>query len=177
MDVVKERSHPMIRAQSLGLPGEFRLRIGTASDYRTLARFHYVAAAPASFNLVCAIDYIPGPARRRIIAVGVLSYPSLNCRPREDALRLGKVPREWRWAYLNRHLRTISRVIVHPQFRGIGLATATVRFLIQQCPTTHIEAISRLALHHPLFERAGMDHLSPGYFLYRRNRQYIAEVA
>lgn len=159
----------MIRASDLGLSGEFRLRIGQAADYRALARFHYVQHAPASFTLTCAIDYCAGPAQRKVIAVGVLSHPSLNCRAREEVMRLGKVPREWRWAYLNRHLRTISRVIVHPQFRGIGLSTDIIRFLIRQSPTRHVEAISRLALHHPLFEKAGMKCLSrsdtSAYFL------------
>lgn len=152
-------------AEELGLPGAFAMRIGTPADYRQLARFHYVANAPASFTLVCVIDYQRGIGQRRPVAVGVLSYPALNCRTREQAMALGQVPKEWRWVYLNRHLRTISRVIVHPQFRGIGLATEVVRFLIRQCPTQYVEAISRLSVHHPLFDRAGMRAITPGYFL------------
>lgn len=158
----------MVLATDLGLPGRLELRIGQAADYRQLARFHYAAHAPASFALVGVIDYLAGPACRRAVAVGVLSYPALNCRAREHAMHLGKVPAQWRWAYLNRHLRTISRVIVHPQFRGIGLSTALVRFLVSQSPTRYVEAIARMGAHHPLFARAGMRLLAPGppaYFL------------
>lgn len=154
-------------ADELGVAGAFEARIGAAADYRKLARFHYAPAGPASFALTMAIDYVSGPGRR-LVAVGVLSYPALNCRAREAALRLGGVPREWRWEYLNRHLRTISRVIVHPQYRGVGLASEVVRCLARQAPTRYVEAISRLAGHHPLFERAGMRKVVEGYYLQDR---------
>lgn len=161
----------------LPIPGALALRIGRASDYHQLARFHYAPAAPASFALVLALDYLPAhpapsahpahpappnPCTRQLIAVGVLSHPALNCRIRQRALGLDRVRPAWRWAYLNRHLRTISRVIVHPQFRGIGLATLVVRQLLAQSPTRYTEAISRLASHHPLFARAGMAGLAAG---------------
>ena len=107
-----------------------------------------------------AIEHIAGESAGRVVAVGVLSNPALNCRAREAALGLERVPKEWKWAYLNRHLRTISRVIVHPQYRGIGLSSAVVRFILQQCPTRYVDAISRLAAHHPLFERAGMQRIA-----------------
>lgn len=143
-------------------PGQLAFRLGSACDYRRLARFHYTHSGPASFALTAAIDYWPNPMTCQLIAVGVLSNPPLNCHIRRQALHLGLVPDSWRWAYLNRHLRTISRVIVHPQFRGIGLASAMVRFLLSQSPTRYTEAISRLATHHPLFARAGMRCLCAG---------------
>lgn len=154
-------------ATELGVPGTFAARIGAAADYRRLARFHYAPSAPASFALTIAIDHLIGPGRR-VVAVGVLSYPALNCRPREQALALRQVPREWRYVILNRHLRTISRVIVHPQYRGVGLATSVVRCLLAQAPTRYVEAISRLATHHPLFERAGMRKVLDTYYLVDR---------
>jgi hypothetical protein len=70
---------------------------------------------------------------------------------------------------LNRHVRTISRLIVHPQFRGIGLAGAVARALIAHCPTRYTEAISRLGQHHGLFAAAGMEDLGGGYFLHDRS--------
>jgi ribosomal protein S18 acetylase RimI-like enzyme len=147
---------------------------GSAADFRKLARFHYCAAAPASFALTMTIDHVTGMAGRRVVAVGVLSNPALSCRAREAALALSRVPREWRWEYLNRHLRTVSRVIVHPQYRGIGLASEVVRCLVRQSPTRYVEAISRLVMHHPLFERAGMTNLAPGYYLCDRMHEATA---
>jgi GNAT superfamily N-acetyltransferase len=158
----------------LPFPGQIAFRLGSAGDYRQLARFHYTRSAPASFALTVAIDYMPDPFTRQLVAVGVLSLPPLSCGIRRQVLHLGLVPDSWRWAYLNRHLRTISRVIVHPQFRGIGLASAMVRFLLAQSPTRYTEAISRLASHHPLFARAGMaclgtgSSIAPAYYLFDR---------
>lgn len=168
----------------LPFPGQIAFRLGSASDYRRLARFHYTHSGPASFALTAAIDYLPDPITRQLIGVGVLSCPPLNCHIRRQALHLGSVPDSWRWAYLNRHVRTISRVIVHPQFRGIGLASAMVRFLLLQSPTRYTEAISRLATHHPLFAKAGMRCLRlgsssvPAYYLFDRlNTVHIAASA
>lgn len=163
---------PLPDLNDLNIPGHLQFRIGSAADYRRLARFHYTQSAPASFRLTACIDHVTAPANRRLIAVAVLSNPALNCALRQRILNLGHLPPHLRWTYLNRHLRTISRVIVHPQFRGIGLSTRVIRFLLRQSPTRYVEALSRLAAHHPLFTRAGMTCLDPGhpphpaYYLY-----------
>lgn len=163
----------MLELSTMGLPGRLIWRIGSAADYRKLARFHYVAGPPASFALICAVDLEIDCWSRRTVAVGVLSHPCLNCAERQRAMNLGQVPAPWRWSYLNRHLRTISRLIVHPQFRGIGVSVAVARLLLAQSPTRYVESISRLATHHPLFEKAGMRRINPldrncAYFLYDR---------
>jgi N-acetylglutamate synthase-like GNAT family acetyltransferase len=63
--------------------------------------------------------------------------------------------------FANRHIRTISRIIVHPQFRSLGLSTALVRCLCDNCDTQYIEAIAMMAKAHPFFERAGMTRIDP----------------
>jgi GNAT superfamily N-acetyltransferase len=57
---------------------------------------------------------------------------------------------------LNREFRTISRVIVHPQFRGLGLAVRLVRHALAESETIYVEALAAMGRVHPLFERAGM---------------------
>jgi len=163
-------------AQELGVAGRFAGRLGSAADYRRLARFHYTHGPPASFALVVAVDFVPIPGLPRPVAVGVLSYPTLRCASRERALQIGRVPRQWRYAYLNRHLRTISRVVVHPEFRGIGLASEIIGMLLRQSPTRYVETISRMARAHPLFARANMacvhagDDDVPAYYLHDKLR-------
>ena len=44
--------------------------------------------------------------------------------------------------FVNANVRTISRVVVHPQFRSVGLAVALVRCLIGQCETRYVEALA-----------------------------------
>ena len=164
----------MFHLPDLDLPGRFAFRLGAAHDYRRLASLHYNRRGPATFALVGALDYVDGPSRRTI-GVGVLSYPTLRCFAREEALKLQGVAPELRTRFLNRHLRTISRVIVHPQFRGIGLSGFLVRQLCLQCPTRYVEAIAKLATFHPLFDRGGMkcldngDAARPAYYLWSQN--------
>ena len=143
----------------LDLPGTLQFRLGRAADYRRLAHLHYNPHPPATFALVCCVDYLQGH-HQRIVAGGVRSYPPLRCFARESALHLTHLPPLLRHRFLNRHLRCISRLIVHPQFRGIGLSTYLVRQLCRQSHTRYVEAISRLAAYHPVFTRAGLQHIS-----------------
>ena len=114
---------------------------------------------------------------RRIVAVAVLSYPTIRSAPRERTLGLRDcAPRE-RAGFVNAHLRTVSRVVVHPQFRGLGLASELVRKLIVVCPTRYVEASAVMAHVHPFFAAAGMrrvesdesepdDDVRPAYFIF-----------
>jgi ABC-type ATPase with predicted acetyltransferase domain len=67
-----------------------------------------------------------------------------------------------RIAFVNGNVRTISRVIVHPQFRGVGLASRLVRRICEDCPTRWVEAYAVMGRVHPFFERAGMRKVERG---------------
>ena len=124
-----------------------------------------------------AADDDDDPRAWRVVAVAVLSYPTIRSTPRERTLGLrDATPRE-RAAFVNAHVRTVSRVVVHPQFRGLGLASELVRKLIDVCPTRYAEAAAVMAHVHPFFAAAGMrrvddvrsepnDTLRPAYFIF-----------
>jgi hypothetical protein len=159
------------------LPGHLFLCRGTRRDYDSLAAFHYLRGRPATFADVWTARYREPAARRsRLVAIGVLSWPVLNVPPRRHALRLrGSCKARLRFA--NRQVRTISHVIVHPQFRALGLSTRLVRLLCAHCPTRYVEASAAMAAAHPLFARAGMRRIDPPpheerptYFLLDRQR-------
>ena len=57
---------------------------------------------------------------------------------------------------LNREVRTISRVVVPPQFRGLGLAHRLVSHALPRVGTAYVEAIAVMGEINPFFERAGM---------------------
>src|SRR4051794_35834422 len=85
-------------------------------------------APKRAFHTKCAIRAMDLRAkggisheRARLVAIAVLSYPVPSSLGRRAALGItGSRDDELRFA--NRHVRTISRVIVHPQFRSLGLA-------------------------------------------------------
>jgi GNAT superfamily N-acetyltransferase len=113
----------------------------------------------------------------RLIGVGVLSNPVPSCAARQNALMLAATrydPGKIRW--LNGNLRTISRVIVHPQFRGIGVAGELVRALCRESGVRYVEAIARMGTVVPFFERGGMTRHEcgagkPAYYLWDRKAQ------
>jgi len=57
---------------------------------------------------------------------------------------------------LNREVRCISRVVVAPQWRGLGLAVRLVRAALDQPTTPITEAIAAMGRVSPFFEKAGM---------------------
>src|SRR4051812_2433925 len=109
------------------LPGRLWVTRGSMRDYDALAQFHYVAPRPATIADIRVVRYRDGPrAKPRVIAAGVLSYPVPSSDCREIYLGRSDRSRNENLCFANRHIRTISRVIVHPQFRALGLSTLLV---------------------------------------------------
>jgi GNAT superfamily N-acetyltransferase len=111
--------------------------------------------------------------KSRVVAVGVLAYPTPASRARERTLSLTGPRYGPKLAFVNRHVRTIARIIVHPQFRGLGVAARLVRRICQDCPTRYVEAFAAMGEVHPLFERGGMRRVAGGegeaaYFIFDR---------
>jgi hypothetical protein len=61
-----------------------------------------------------------------------------------------------RLALINRNIRCISRVIIEPRFRGLGLASRLVRETMPKMDVPIIEAMAVMGLVNPFFEKAGM---------------------
>src|SRR3954467_3786715 len=115
-----------MKADLTFLPGQFRVQRGRGRDYTRLSRFHYLPKRTATWADVWTIRYLPPDAQPRLIAIGVLSYPVPSSGGRRRALRL-RGSRNTELTFANHHIRTISRVIVHPQFRALGLSSLLVR--------------------------------------------------
>lgn len=151
----------------------FVLGAGRRRDYVALERFHYRRGSPATFAAVWTIRHIPWP---QPIAVAVLSYPTLCLHVRNRVLGLAGMDPADRFRFVNRHVRTISRVIVHPTFRSLGLAPLLVRHILNNAPTRYVEALAVMGRAHPFFQSAGMrridpcDEQKPIYYLFDRNR-------
>lgn len=157
------------------LPGSFRIESGTKSDYVALEHFHYLPKRPSSWAKILRIVHRDeNKCDERVIAVAVLSFPTLASHPREEALRMKEMTFRERIAFANQHIRSISRVIVHPQFRSLGLASTLVREIIARCPTRYVEAHALMGRAHPFFKSAGMREITPDrvgapmYYLFDR---------
>jgi GNAT superfamily N-acetyltransferase len=147
---------------------EFEIVAGTMRDYAALARHHYrpdplttVARREDGSPAVLAARDGAG----RLAGVLVVSMPTLNGAWRELAWpgRFRSGDKRADAARLNRELRRISRVIVHPAFRSCGVATALVASYLNDPLTRMTEAVAAMGRSCGFFERAGMTayHLPP----------------
>jgi hypothetical protein len=64
--------------------------------------------------------------------------------------------RKTRLSLINKNIRCISRVIIEPRFRGLGLASRMVRETMPQMNVPIIEAMAVMGIVNPFFEKAGM---------------------
>jgi GNAT superfamily N-acetyltransferase len=163
------------------LPGDFSIGPGSPSDYRALAAYHYRARPPRTWAAVWTVRFAPrasGPPS--LVAVAVLAWPTAVNLGRENALGWRALRYGEKIRLANANVRTISRVIVHPQFRSLGLASALIRCTCAHCPTRYCEASAQMGRAHPLFTRAGMtrfepvDTTRPIYYLWDRDAPHQA---
>ncbi len=148
------------------LPGALILARGTIRDYDALSPFHYLADRPATIASIFVVRYRQPHADfrdpGRPVAVGVLSWPAPSCAGRERFLHRKRFSRRQNLRFANRHIRTISRIIVHPQFRSLGLSKCLVRCLCDHCHTRYIEALAIMGRAVPFFKSAGMHEVRTG---------------
>ncbi len=150
------------------LTDDLRLREGRLADYGVLGRFHYLRNKPVTATRVFVVErcaptvvgrYVGRPAERQTAGVLVESLPALSCALRDQALggrHAGWGDRGSAARLLNGELRCISRVVVHPQWRGLGLAVKLVRHALATMTTPFVEALAAMGRVHPFFARAGM---------------------
>lgn len=148
----------------------WRVEVGSRRDYDALAHHHYRAGKPATATRVLVVrdrrptvvDRMRGQVGQQgggeVVAVLVESLPSLSCRLRDAALqdRYRCLAVRSRAVLLNREVRTISRVVVDPRYRGQGLAVGLVREALRTATTAVTEAVAAMGKVSPFFERAGM---------------------
>ncbi len=141
--------------------------VGCRADYQALKAHHYRPGNPMTMMRILTIcdatpsatdRYLARPVTPQPIAVLIESLPSLSCRLRDEALggRYGHLRPKPRSQLLNEELRCISRVIIDPRWRGLGLAVRLVRHALATATTRYTEALAVMGRVSPFFERAGM---------------------
>jgi GNAT superfamily N-acetyltransferase len=118
---------------------------------------------PAAGHAAVAVNpqsAIRNPQSTVLVAVIVYSRSPLSLAARDRATggryRTGGFGRVATADLINRELRIISRVVVAPNWRGLGLASRLVAETLGQVGTPYIEALAAMGEMHPMFVRAGM---------------------
>jgi hypothetical protein len=138
---------------------------GDLEDYTQLACYHYRGDAPTSVKAVFTMRPATpiGSLYRRPVGVIVYGMPVPRAELRNVATgNLFKgLDRQTQLALINRNIRCISRVVIEPRFRGVGLATRLVRETVPCMNVPIIEAIGVMPLVNPFLEHAGMKVFAP----------------
>jgi ABC-type lipoprotein export system ATPase subunit/GNAT superfamily N-acetyltransferase len=135
---------------AISFAGDLRITRGSKADWPAFARWHYRSHRLGSVRWVTLLWH---GAQRIGICVFTTAPLSLAARNRFFG-------RSGRWSRLtvrslNRQLVSLSRVVLHPTYRGAGLAAAFVRASCQACPFPWIETLAQMGRVNPFFEKAG----------------------
>jgi GNAT superfamily N-acetyltransferase len=88
------------------------------------------------------------------LAVIVYSYPPPSCYGRRLVLPRITIQE------MNKQLSIISRVVIHPKYRTIGLGAKLIRETLPLVGTPYVEMIAVMAKYNPFAEKAGMQKIA-----------------
>jgi ABC-type lipoprotein export system ATPase subunit/GNAT superfamily N-acetyltransferase len=128
---------------------EMHIEPGVLDDWRRLAGFHYRSHKVAATREIFCL-------RRGYELCGVIvySYPPIACFGRRQVLPKMTIQE------LNKKLSIISRVVVHPKYRSIGLGAKLVRETLARAGTPYVEMVAVMAKYNPFAEKAGMQKIA-----------------
>lgn len=89
------------------------------------------------------------------IGICVFCVPAVSLGPRNRFFGLRGTRTSVALKNLNRSLVVLSRVVIHPIYRGAGVAAAFIRRSCESCPWPWIETLTEMGHLNPFFERAG----------------------
>jgi len=137
--------------KTCSLVQEMRIEKGKRQDYDKLAGFHYRNAK----GLVAYQKIFVLKRDDENAGVIVYSSPPIAVFGRRKAFGRRLTIQE-----VNRDLTLISRVIVHPKYRTIGLGVKLVRETLPLAGKPYVETTAVMARYNPFFERAGMTKIA-----------------
>jgi len=141
--------YPNRLASECSLIREMKVEEGNKEDWHRLSGFHYrghnVAVPRKIFRLL---------RNGELCGVIVYSYPPPSCYGRRLVLPRMTI-RE-----INKQLSIISRVVIHPKYRTVGLGAKLIHETLPLVGTPYIEMIAVMAKYNPFAEKAGMQKIA-----------------
>lgn len=146
---IEVKYYPNEINKECSLVKEMRILQGSRQDYYQLAAFHYRSHKVAGVRKIFCLK-----RGEELCGVVVYSYPPAACFGRKMVL-----PR-MSMRELNQKLTIISRVVVHPKYRTIGLGHKLIRETLEHAGTPYVETVAVMAKYNPFFEKAGMHKIA-----------------
>jgi ABC-type lipoprotein export system ATPase subunit/GNAT superfamily N-acetyltransferase len=128
------------------LTEEMYVAEGRLEHWRMLAGFHYRSHKVTAPRKVFCLWRRDG----ELCGVIVYTYPGVSASGRRQVLP------KMSFKELNSKLSLVSRIVIHPKYRTIGLGAWLLQESLPQCGTPCVELCAVMAKYNPFAERAGM---------------------
>jgi hypothetical protein len=139
---------------------KLQIEAGDINDYKELARYHYRESRLGPYSAIFAIkaEKMPGVLRRQTVGVIIYATPAAAVEMRNVALGgiLSHLSQRDKLSFINNNIRNISRVVIEPRFRSLGLAARLVHETLHLVNVPIVEALAVMGHVNPFFEKAGM---------------------
>jgi ABC-type lipoprotein export system ATPase subunit/GNAT superfamily N-acetyltransferase len=146
---ISVRYFPNEVAAECSLVREMRGQEGSLEDWKMLMGFHYRGHRFAAFRKIFCL-------KRGGELCGAIVY----CYPPPAAYGRRMVLPKMSMRELNKKLSIISRVVVHPKYRTIGLGAKLVRETLPLAGTPYVEMAAVMAKYNPFAEKGGMQKIA-----------------
>lgn len=139
------------RERVISFARRLRIERGSLRDYAAFSAMHYRHGGQLGFvdNVFVMREGAGGEA----LGVVVYGMPALELALRNGATG-GRFARNA--ARLNREMRVLKRLVIHPDVRGCGLGHWLVARTLPEVGTAFVECLAAMGAVNPVFERAGM---------------------
>lgn len=154
--------------QSVSLRRRATIEPGRLSDYQLFSPLHYRRRDNLGF--VDKVFLLREAPRGEPLGIVVFAHAPVELALRNHATG-GRFVRNIR--RLNRELRILRRLVMHPDVRGCGLGHWFVRRTLPRVGVRFVECLAVMGAVNPVFERAGMTRI--GRCLVPRGRMALLE--
>src|SRR5262249_30084100 len=134
----------------ISFAGDIELTTGSKRDWPYFARWHYRSHHLGFVRRVTVLWHHDEP-----IGICVFTTPPKSLRQRSRFFGLSGRWSKWQLQTLNAQVAMLSRVVLHPTYRGAGLAAEFIRASCRSSPWPWIETLTEMGHFHPFFEKAG----------------------
>ena len=139
-----------LQRRRISFADEFWLSDGTRRDWPHFARWHYRSHHLAFVRRVILLWHGLAP-----VGICLFGTPAASLSLRSRYFGLHNPRAAVALSALNQQLWLLQRVVLHPTYRGAGVAAAFVRRACELCPVDWIETLTAMGTANPFFERAG----------------------
>lgn len=142
------------RKRAVSFRRRLRIEPGRKADYDAFAAMHYRATDELGF--VDKVFVLRDGAGGDLLGIVVYSHGPLELSLRNRATGGWFSRRPDR---VNRSLRILRRLVIHPDVRGCGLGHDLVRKTMPMLGTRFVECLAGMGEFNPVFEKAGMKRI------------------